>query len=691
MTPLKSKSLPLPAMVVGIALLGGAMFMWGRSTAPNPTANSATDETAKEEHGGEEEDGHVHEEGGEPGVITFSPEALQSAGVEVGPVTVRPQLSGLPFNGNVEAAPDNVARVASIVSGRVARLFVSIGQQVQQGQTLALIESRGVGEAQSAYSQAVARLQNARSNYDVVNRQAKAGVFSRAPLEMARRAQVEAEADVRAAETAVRQTTATLQNVTRLARVGSYSRPSLEAARWQYAAALESLKSAQAAQGNATAAVQSAQSEVARRKEIASGGGYSSRPVEEARRLLVAAQSARATAQSEVATTRANLSRAKSLASEGLVSTRDLEAAQTALDTAEARLRSAQSDETTSTQELERQQKLATSNVAGNAEVSEAQSRLASAQADERTRRAEVQRAQEGLRLAGLALNRERQIYGGNFANRREVAGAQAARENAQNSLARARQTFAVAEAALQREERIFRQNLNNTAQIQSARATLVSAESDVRAAQTALSLLRSAPGGSAVVPLRAPLSGLVDSRDLVQGEVVEADKNVMTIVNLSTVHVDMHLPERDISRVRLGAPVSIVVDAVPGRTFVGSIELIHADLDPKTRTVEAHAEIPNPGALRPGMFARGTIGTGSSKLAVMVPADAVQNMDGQATVFVVGDKTGEFKARAVETGATSNGRTLIKSGLLPGERIVVKGAFMVKAQSMKGELGHED
>ncbi|RYX85906.1 efflux RND transporter periplasmic adaptor subunit [bacterium] len=687
--------LSLPVIVAGILVLGGAMFVGGRSTAPSSPANVAVDSAAKapDEHaeaGHDTSESGGDEHGHEEGVVSFSPEALQSAGVQVAPVTLKPQLIGMPFNGDIEASPDNVARVASVVSGRVAQLYVSLGQKVRQGQTLALIESRGVGEAQSAYAQAVARLQNARSNFDVVSKQAKAGVFSRAPLEAARRARLEADAEVRSAETSVRQATVALQNVTRLAQAGSFARPSLEAARGQYAAALESLKSAQAAQSNATASVSAAQSELARRRQIASGGGYNSRPVEEARRLLVAAQSARASAQSEVSTTRANLSRAKSLASEGLVATRDLETAQNAVETAEARLRSAEADETASTQELERQQKLAATNAAGSAEVNEAQARVASAQADERTRRAEVQRAQEGLRLASLALNRERQIFGGNIANRREISLAQTARETAQNALVKARQTVGAANLVLQREEGIFRQNLNNTSQIQAARATLVAAESDVKAAQSALSLLRAAPGGSAIVPLKAPLSGLVERRDLVKGEVIEADKNLITIMNLDMVHVDMNLPERDIARVRLGAPVSIAVDAVPGRTFAGSIELIHSELNPKTRTVEAHAEIANTGELRPGMFARGTIGTGSSSLVVMVPTDAVQNMNGQATVFVLGDEAGEFKARDVETGAVSDGLTIIKNGLKPNERIVVKGAFMVKAQAMKSELGHE-
>jgi RND family efflux transporter MFP subunit len=700
---------PLPLLVVGVALLGGGMFVLGRNTATNSPAKPIvlTEDKHSHENGhsdGEDEHNHDHDhshdekhEEGEGGheehsvdeSIVFSPEALDSAQIVVANATLKPQVSGLPFSGQIETSPDNVARVASVVPGRIVRLNATIGQKVQKGQTLALIESRSVGEAQSAYSQAAARLQNARSNYDVTLKQAKAGVYSRGPLEAARRAHVEAVADVRTQEAAVQKARVSLENVSRLAKTGSFARPALETARSQYASALESFKAAEAALDNARASVSAAQTELTRRRQVAASGGYSSRPVEEARRVLVAAQSARATSQSEVATTRANLNRAKSLAVEGLISTRDLEAAQTAFDTANARLQSSTADETAANQELERQQKLATSNVAASAEVEEAQARLVQAQADERTRRAEVSRARENMRSNNTILNRERAVFSGNIANRREFAEANSNLQNALIALSKARQTLAITDTAYKREVSIYRQNLNNTAQVQSAKAALTSAQSELEAAQTALSLLKSAPGGNAVVPIRAPLSGVVQERTVTQGEVVAADQNLLTIVDLSIVHVDMNIPERDIARLRVGDPVKVLVDAIPNQSFSGHLELIHTELNPKTRTIEAHAELKNPGNLKAGMFARGTIGTGNQSYVVMVPADSVQDLEGKKVVFVSGKKAGEFKAREVVTGVTTNGQTHIKSGLNPAEKVVVKGAFMVKAQALKAELGH--
>jgi RND family efflux transporter MFP subunit len=690
------KRLTLPTVAIGIGLVGGSMFFLGRSLAPTPPQVASTDHE-NEDEGAHEESEHSegdHEESGhdahEEEAIRFTPEALKSAGVEVATVTVRPQGANLPFDGSIDLSPDRVARVASVVSGRITRLNVVVGAEVRQGQILALVESRSVGEAQSALRQATARLQNARSSYEVVQQQARAGVFSRSPLEAARRAQNEAAAEVQTGEAGLHSAQLNFERVRSLARLGTFSRPSLEASRGRYASALEQVQSAQAALDGAEAAVVSATSELTRRRLVASTGGYASRPVEEARRALVTAQSARATAASEVATTRSNLARARSLSAEGLISTRDLETAQLTFDTAQARLAAAESDERTASQELERQQKLAAFQVAGNAEVAEAQARLATARSEVRTRRAQLQNAREALRLATVALGRERQTFNSGIANRSEVTQVRTTVENAKTVLSKARRNLTVTLTALERETRIFRQNLNNNAQLQSAQAAVVSAQSDMDTAQSALRLLKASPGRSAIVPLTAPLSGIVQARDVVQGESVEADKNLFTIANLDVVHVDMFLPERDIARVRVGADVQVTVDAVPGRTFNGTIELIHTELDPKTRTVEAHAEIANPGMLRAGMFARGSISTGGSVLAMTIPADAVQDLEGKKVVFVQGEKAGEFTAREVALGSSTGGRTAVKSGLKAGELIVVKGAFMVKAQAMKAELGHE-
>lgn len=733
LTPTKSTKKSAPWPIIGaVAGAGLLAFTLGRATSPgDPPVNMGTNQTpgtgaqsglAADEHaegeaGHEEHAGHkegeaghaagesghseaegahkegeaAHEEHGAE-EIKFDAATAKDAGIVVQTISASPLVSGLPVTGSIEASPNRVVRVASVVPGRVVRLNANIGQRVSKGQVLAILESRSIGEAQSAFQQATARLQNASSNLRVVQAQAKAGVFSRAPLETARGRLIDAQADVRAQENAVRSARIALENAQRLVRAGSFASPAIEAARRERAQADEGLKVARAALSSATSSVTSTRSELARRREIAAGGGYASRPVQEAQRLLTASQSAQNAAQSEVATTRANLARAKSLASEGLVSNRDLENAQNAFDTATARLETARADARAAQSELTRQTRLGTSNVASNAEIAEASRALSAAQSDVRIRRAEVERAEEGVRLASRALTRESSVFRSGVANRREIVGVQTALSSAQTALIRARATLGVAQSGFRREEGIYRANLNNNAQIQAARSQFVAAQSELGAARTALGLLKSSPNGSASVPIRAPISGIITEREIAPGEVLDADARLMTIADNSIVHADFNVAERDISKIRLGAPVEMRADAVPGSVYRGPIELIHTQLDPKTRTVETHAEVANPGGLlRFGMAIRGTIQVGAqNRLAMQVPAAAVQDMEGKKVVFLAADEANTYVAREVEVGATVGGKTTISSGLKNGDKIVVKGGFMVKAQAMKAELGHD-
>jgi len=618
-----------------------------------------------------------------PGEVTLPAQTAELLKIKTAPAQVSQLETGVSFTGQIAPDPNATVRVSSLVPGRVTRLAVAQGDRVSEGQTLAVVESRAIGEAQSSYGQAVARFENAKSNLSVVRRQAQAGVFSRAPVEVARQASAVANGDVAVQEAAVGQAQVALDNALRLARSGAFSSPALEAAKGQAAQAKEATGTTQAALGNARSSVEAAQAEVERRKQLAAGGAYGSRPVQEAQRDLSTAQAARDAARSEVATTRINLARAKTLAAEGLISQRDLETAQQAFDTASARLDSAQAQIAAASQELERQQKLASTNVAGTAEVGAAQSALAAAQADVQTRQAERERANSQLQLTRTALAREQSVYRQGIANSREISQARANLQTARAQIEKARQTQRVANATLSREQKIFRQNLNNTSQVQAAQAGYRQAQADLKAARTALSILKSSPGGAASVPVRAPISGVVQERNVAQGEAVQADDPLMTLVNLQTVAIEAQLFEADFAKARIGSPVTVTTDALPGKTFRGRITFLGAQVDPQSRTVTARALIDNPGILRPGMFARGQIQTGVSKLTLVVPASAVLQ-DGAATIVFV--KKGKSYGRIeVTTGTKNNNRIAITSGLEQGDQVVVEGASALRAQAARG------
>jgi cobalt-zinc-cadmium efflux system membrane fusion protein len=308
---------------------------------------------------------------------------------------------------------------------------------------------------------------------------------------------------------------------------------------------------------------------------------------------------------------------------------------------------------------------------------------LAGAQADARTREAEVARAATGVRLAGLALARERTIFGAGIANRREIGTARAGLQSAQANLYKARRALEVTGATLAREQSVFRQGLNNSAPVQAARAQLVGAQADANAARGALTLLQSAPGGSVNIPIRAPLAGIVQTRDAAPGETVLADAPLFTLVDLKNVAFEAALFEADAARVRIGAPVSISSEAAPNQRFRGRISFIGSQINPETRALTARALIQNPGALRPGVFVRGQIETGQGVLSLNIPAKAVLD-DGAAKIVFVA-KNGIYERRAVTLGSESGGRVEVRVGVAQGESVVVEGGAALRAQAAHG------
>jgi len=218
---------------------------------------------------------------------------------------------------------------------------------------------------------------------------------------------------------------------------------------------------------------------------------------------------------------------------------------------------------------------------------------------------------------------------------------------------------------------------------MQQARAGLVAAQADLRAARSTLSLLKSSPGSSVAVAIRAPLSGVVQTRDVAVGELIQAAAPLLTIVNLQSVALEASLFEADFARVRIGAKVTVTTDAAPGRSFSGRISFLGSQLDPQTRTVTARTILDHAGSLRPGMFARGQIETNAGKLSIVVPQAAVLD-DGAAKVVFV-DVGGKYQRREVSLDNESNGRIEVRSSLKQGEQVVVKGAAALRAQAAKG------
>src|SRR3989454_2366642 len=97
----------------------------------------------------------------------------------------------------------------------------------------------------------------------------------------------------------------------------------------------------------------------------------------------------------------------------------------------------------------------------------------------------------------------------------------------------------------------------------------------------------------------------------VIEGQAVKAGDNLFQIADARVLWVDVAIFEQDAAAVRVGTPATITVDALPGRTFRGSVTFIYPQLDEKTRTLTARVAVTNvDGALRPGMYATAALAT---------------------------------------------------------------------------------
>jgi cobalt-zinc-cadmium efflux system membrane fusion protein len=249
---------------------------------------------------------------------------------------------------------------------------------------------------------------------------------------------------------------------------------------------------------------------------------------------------------------------------------------------------------------------------------------------------------------------------------------------------------YAIQAASLEESQRSDQETLQ-------AQKMLVDAEANVRMEREHLSeLLQVSPESltpnnlydKELIPIRSPIDGVVIARNITVGQVVDTGFEAFVISNLSTVWITAAVNEQDLPLIHVSVLADVVTQGYPDRSFHGRVAMIGDLLDAQTRTVPVRIVVPNPGTLlRPGMFASAHIAEPKTRVAIFVPQDALQDINGMKVVFVTRDGT-TFQARTVDIGTQSAGKVEITNGLSAEDHIVVNGAFMVKSEMLKGTMG---
>jgi Cu(I)/Ag(I) efflux system membrane fusion protein len=178
-----------------------------------------------------------------------------------------------------------------------------------------------------------------------------------------------------------------------------------------------------------------------------------------------------------------------------------------------------------------------------------------------------------------------------------------------------------------------------------------------------------------------APASGFVIEKNVVEGASVDAGMRLYRIAAMGKVWVEAEVYEADLANVRVGQPVDVTLDYLPGRTYEAKVAYVYPYLDPKSRTGRVRIELTNKDLdLRPGMYANVAL---SADLGprIQVPAAAVVYTGPRRLVFVdLGQ--GRFKPQEVEVGRESGGAYEALSGLSPGDVVAISGVFLIAAEA---------
>lgn len=183
---------------------------------------------------------------------------------------------------------------------------------------------------------------------------------------------------------------------------------------------------------------------------------------------------------------------------------------------------------------------------------------------------------------------------------------------------------------------------------------------------------------------IRAPIHGVLDSREVEVGSMVSAGSPVAHIVELDPVKITAGVPERYAPDVQPGADATVTFDVLPGEEFRGEISYVGSVVNPRNRTFPVEFVLPNPGGvIKPEMVANVRVVRRTLEDAVVVPQEALVRIQDGYQVFVVEEEEGETVAlaRTVEPGPAQNNRVVIRSGLEPGERLIVVGQQSVASK----------
>ena len=247
-----------------------------------------------------------------------------------------------------------------------------------------------------------------------------------------------------------------------------------------------------------------------------------------------------------------------------------------------------------------------------------------------------------------------------------------------QAQLKQAQAQASIARTNLQRGRELLAQGFVSQSAVDQNAANLEVAEAQVALARAQVERMK----------VLAPFDATTGIRRADVGDYVKDGADIVNIENLDVLQVDFSLPERYVSRVRVGQAVEVSLDALPGRSFKGRISALDSEVEANGRALRVRASVENPGAmLRPGMFARPRVVFATRESALVVPEESLVPLSGKQYVYkVIDGPDGAKLAQRVEAriGLRLPGKVELLEGAAAGDTVITAGQARLERGDMQ-------
>ena len=257
----------------------------------------------------------------------------------------------------------------------------------------------------------------------------------------------------------------------------------------------------------------------------------------------------------------------------------------------------------------------------------------------------------------------------------------------AQSNLALARQDY-------ERERQLWSQGISAKQDYQRAYTAYQQAQIQIQASKARLAAFGASPSSNGRYVLKAPISGVISKKDVVVGENVQLADQLFIIDQLDQLWLEFIVPNSNFAAIAPNQPLEFK-SLQSGNSFKAQIQSLNSQADAQTGRLQVRAKVlSNAAELRPNLMVNVQLQQNSSAQALRILKSAVQQIEGQAAVFVAveHDQKIEFKAQPVVVGQVSgDGQWVeVQSGLTQAQKYVSQGSFLLKSELEKGEASHE-